>query len=529
MTLEVPAMPTVKLRFPGGRYHATPWGHHVNEGLIEWPPSPWRLLRALIASGFSGQCWDEVPPIAQRVIAKLAAVLPMYRLPQASLAHSRHYMPLGKQDETTLVFDTWAQVSDGEMLIHWPCRLDAEESLLLGTLTSTLGYLGRSESWVEAELVDCDSDKWNAMPCLDAESPRPEWEQVSLMAAIPPDKYASWYAEQLQDVERPFQNVRQTSAVRKKLAKAIEPYPTDLVDCLTKDTVWWKRHGWPQPPGSQRVLYWRLRDALEVGIPTARRVCPARRVTTILLAITTSSGNRSALPPVTRTLPQAELFHRAIVSRLGNGHRVDCPEITGKDKFNRTMEGHHVHAHTIPMDLDDDGHLDHIIIYAKMGLGPEAQRAIRALRRTWTKGGSGDLHVAVVGSGDLNMLRHLPSRLSRKIEQLLGPREGCRDWLSATPCVLPRFLKPSGKNSLHGQINAELESRKLPAAESVSVSEACTRSLRHFIRRRSRGGMPPPVDLAYGLRLHFAEPITGPLLLGYASHYGLGLFQADFD
>ena len=46
-------MPTLKLRFPGGRYHATPWGHHVNEGLIEWPPGPWRLLRALIACGFS--------------------------------------------------------------------------------------------------------------------------------------------------------------------------------------------------------------------------------------------------------------------------------------------------------------------------------------------------------------------------------------------------------------------------------------------------------------------------------------------
>ena len=28
-------MPTLRLQFPGGRYHATPWGHHVNEGLVE--------------------------------------------------------------------------------------------------------------------------------------------------------------------------------------------------------------------------------------------------------------------------------------------------------------------------------------------------------------------------------------------------------------------------------------------------------------------------------------------------------------
>src|SRR6266404_4683186 len=89
------AVPTLKLRFPGGRYHATPWGHHVNEGLIEWPPSPWRLLRALIACGFSSQGWTEIPAQAQQLLDKLAAVFPSYRLPEASAAHSRHFMPVG--------------------------------------------------------------------------------------------------------------------------------------------------------------------------------------------------------------------------------------------------------------------------------------------------------------------------------------------------------------------------------------------------------------------------------------------------
>ena len=41
---------SIAVAFPAGRFHATPWGHHVNEGLPEWPPSPWRLLRALIAT-----------------------------------------------------------------------------------------------------------------------------------------------------------------------------------------------------------------------------------------------------------------------------------------------------------------------------------------------------------------------------------------------------------------------------------------------------------------------------------------------
>ncbi len=41
----------IKLTFPAGRYHATPWGRHVNEGVAEWPPSPWRLLRGSSPSG----------------------------------------------------------------------------------------------------------------------------------------------------------------------------------------------------------------------------------------------------------------------------------------------------------------------------------------------------------------------------------------------------------------------------------------------------------------------------------------------
>ncbi|OYT71749.1 MAG: type I-U CRISPR-associated protein Cas5/Cas6, partial [Chloracidobacterium sp. CP2_5A] len=349
-------MPTVKIRFPGGRYHATPWGHHVNEGLIEWPPSPWRLLRALLACGFSSQGWTDVPPVARRLIDKLAAVLPKYHLPDASAAHSRHYMPIieGKVQKTTLVFDTWANVGADALLIHWPCELDAEETELLRTLVAALGYLGRSESWVEAELTD-ELAEWNAMPCQDGEHRGPGWEQVSLMAAIPPADYGTWQKQQAEAALAPYPlpegKKKPTAKLLKDREKAIEPYPVDLIACLTKDTAWWKGHRWSQPPGSQRVLYWRRSDALQVGVPTRRRPVPARPVTMMLLAITTPSGNPSALPPVTRTLPQAELFHRAIIGRLGNGQRVNCPELTGKDESGQPLHDHHEHAHTIPVDL----------------------------------------------------------------------------------------------------------------------------------------------------------------------------------
>lgn len=529
--LKEPAVPTLKLRFPGGRYHATPWGHHVNEGLVEWPPSPWRILRALIACGFSTQEWEVIPPIARQLINKLASVLPSYRLPEVNAAHSRHFMPYieGSRQNTTLVFDTWVNVGDGEMLIQWPCELADDEAALLSQLASALGYLGRSESWVEAELVsekqldEADSD---AFPNRTGTHPGREFEQIPLIAAIPPADYCTWQQEEAEAALAPFplpEGKKPPAKLLKERAKAIAPFPSDLLFCLTKDTAWWKQHGWSHPPGSQRVLYWRRSETLQTGMP----IRPKRLLTTpvefMLLALTTPTGNRAALPPITRTLPQSELFHRTIVGNAAKGERIDCPELTGRDAAGAPLREGHEHACTIPLDLDSDDHLDHILIYAKSGLGPIAQQAIRNSRKTWQKKGP-DLQVAVVSSGDSEMLRSLPAPLKQRIEQLLGPPEGSLIWESSTPFIPPRFLKRHGKNTLDGQIQAELHSRGLPAAEVVEVLAEKTKDLRHYIRVRKSGRVSPPVDVGYAIRLEFKTPVSGPLALGYASHFGMGLF-----
>lgn len=527
-------MPTVKLRFPGGRYHATPWGHHVNEGLIEWPPCPWRLLRALVATGFCKLAWDEVPPIARRLIDKLAAVLPLFRLPSASAAHSRHYMPIieGKTQKTTLVFDTWANVGAGELLIHWPCELDAEEAELFGELVAGLGYLGRSESWVEAQVADEQPREWNALPCQEGEHRGPGWEQVSLMAAMSPSDYAAWHKQQtdaaLAPLPLPEGKKKPNAKLLKDRAKAIEPYPLDVLSCLTKDTAWWKGHGWSQPPGSRRVLYWRPSDSLQVGVPVAPRRGEPAPVECMLLALTTPSGNRSALPHVTRTLPQAELIRRALICRAANGERIHCPSLLGKDEHGKPLQERHAHAHFLPLDLDGDQFLDHILIHAPAMLCGTAQRAVRSMRRTWTKGGVGELQVALVGHGRLEDLRKLPPPLQGTLCEILGPSEGAQSWISSSPFVPPRFLKSRGRNTLEGQIQDELASRGLPSADSIEVLRwnETLHTLRHFVRVRQRGGSPPPMDLAFALRLRFQTSIQGPLTLGYGSHFGLGIFRA---
>ena len=249
---------------------------------------------------------------------------------------------------------------------------------------------------------------------------------------------------------------------------------------------------------------------------------------TLLMALSTQSGNKSELPAIERTLPLAERFHREIVGRAGRGKRVNCPELTGQDEHGQHLRGRHQHAHILPLDLDHDGHLDHVLIHAAMGLGVTAQTAIRTMKQSSSQGGATDLRVALVGRGDLNSLHALPGSFRTATQKLLSPIDACQTWISVTPFVAPRYLKRSGKNNLAGQVNAELASRGLPKATEVEILpwDSDNVNLRHFVRVRSRDKLPPPSDTGYALRLQLAKPITGPLTLGYASHFGIGLFQA---
>ena len=545
-------MPTLIFQFPGRRYHATPWGHHVNEGLIEWPPSPWHLLRALLSVGYTALNWPDgsPPPEARSLIEALAKVLPSYHLPAAAGAHSRHYMPLGVLDKgrekTTLVFDTWAQVDRGELAVTWDVALAEAELALLDELVQRLGYLGRSESWTVGHLARPDEvpngapDAW--FPDDGRSSPGPGWEQVPLLAPVVPGNYESWRNAALATVMANLESNAATTGkkpTKKQREQATAPYPPDLIACLQTQTNWLRGHGWSQPPGSRRVLYWRRSDALEAGAPIPRhRVLATPPVEAVLLSMATGSGNDHALPPVARTLPLAEALHKQLghaLKYLDLGH---SPVLSGCDEQQRPLAGKHEHAHILPLDLDGDDHLDHFLIWAAMGLDAVAQAAIRAVRRTFTKGGIGPLRLALAGTGSLADFGNSPGVYGSALQVLQGGPAGAKEWISLTPFVAPRHLKQRGTHSLEGQVCAELAARGLPAPGAIRIidprgeGKTGNRALchRHFVRSR-RNGPTPPVDCGFTMLLHFEVPIhpARPLALGYGCHFGLGLFVADSD
>ena len=211
----------------------------------------------------------------------------------------------------------------------------------------------------------------DAYPHIDGHNPGPGWEHVSTMAADKPHTYDAWREAAVEDalaaLPLPDGKKNPPKTLLKKRDKAVEPYPQDLVDCLQRDTVWWKGHRWSQPPGSRRVIYWRRADALQVSVPQQPIRPKAKPVTAMLLALSTRSGNPSTLPHISRTLPQAELFHAAVVGRAGRGLRMSCPELTGRDERGQPLKHGHRHAHILPLDLDRDQHIDHLVVLCQHG------------------------------------------------------------------------------------------------------------------------------------------------------------------
>ncbi|MDG2014103.1 MAG: type I-U CRISPR-associated protein Csb2 [Pirellulaceae bacterium] len=237
-----------------------------------------------------------------------------------------------------------------------------------------------------------------------------------------------------------------------------------------------------------------------------------------------SPGGKTGLPPVECTLPQAEQLHRQIIGKAANGRRIVCPELIGCDGDGKPLEGPHRHTHVLPVDLDGDRYLDHVLIYAPMGLGEVAQQAIRSVRHTLSNPHGETLGISVIAFGDLQQLM-CRTQTARAAFGGLASQDGkTTRWISLTPFVPPRYAKKSGKNSVVGQIKAELSSRGLPAALDIEILPEDSLRMRRFKRIRRQGSKPPPVDVGYAIDLSLTESIHGPLCLGYASHFGLGLF-----
>jgi CRISPR-associated protein Csb2 len=512
-------MIALRIRFIAGRYHATPWGRHVNEGAVEWPPAPWRILRALIAT-WHRKFAKEIPALSVRSLIERLTDLPVFHLPKAALGHTRHFMPqknpLGA--DKTKVFDAFVSIhpNDG-LIVAWPhVALTPEEQEVLASLIPGLGYLGRAESWVIAEVLDQWDGDINCRPIEAGASV--EGERVLVLSAMSPDSFVAWKT----GFEAEAVGVAGVAGIAGKKKKASpSPVPHDLWSALHAETSDLQKQGWSAPPGGRWVTYVRPDDAFRVTYQRKPKI-EQIRPTVARFAL---SG--SVLPRLTATVFIGERMRQALMakSRGLNGSEHALTIFSGKRADGVPLDDDHAHGFYLPSDENADGRIDHVTVYATQGFDKNAQQALGAVKKLWGSGGH-DIHAMLIGLGQPQDYGGLDLRNGQSPVLARSRR-----WRSSTPYVLTRHPKKNGKDSPIEQVKCELRRRGFSQLETIQPlihTAIGGKKVRWLEFRRVRNGGGRLADTrGFGFTMVFTEPVQGPLALGYACHFGLGLFVPE--
>lgn len=470
-------MTTIELRFPAHRFHATPWGRHVNEGVVEWPPSPYRLIRSLY------DAWKRKhPELPEATVAEvfeaLAAEPPCFALPQATTSHTRNYLNSNTLDPTdkSLIFDAFVAVSPRDACyLTWPhLELSVAQRETLERLLRSLNYVGRSESWVEARLFEGEIEP--SIRCEPLVESDLNGEAIPVACVTPRTEYRE---------QRPW------------------------LDAIAYSTAEFLKDRRSLPPAMRTVQYVRPPEALMVRVSR-----PLRRhvgAQAVLLGL-----DAPVLPLVTATIELAE----QIRVRLMGIHKVLVGDATKvSPKFSgKTAEGaprsDHQHVFILPLG-NERGRIDRVLIYTRSagGFDSDELRAILRVRSLYQSGSEDGIRAVATwrGRSDDGSVRPHVSRV-----------------VSTTPFVAPRhWRKGRGpfEEFLKGEVRRECRNHQLPEPLAVELLPKSP-GLFEWVefRRNRKDDAPRP---GYGFRLAFSEDVSVPFSLGYGCHYGLGQFSAE--
>jgi len=236
-------------------------------------------------------------------------------------------------------------------------------------------------------------------------------------------------------------------------------------------------------------------------------------------------------PDVTAALPFAEQVRRALIrNRVDTSH---SEVITGKHKDGTPLDGHE-HAHYFPTDEDHDGRIDHITIYAARGFDEADLEALGSLRTIFRSGNRPEVKMVLTGLGgqELFSLEAAGDACALSDSEVSIFAEAKR-WRSVTPFSLPRFPNRGGgkpprpRDLPEGQLIRELNNRGLPEPVSIKRIDGYQvegRPLVRWLEFHTTTYNGTKGNGLAGFEIEFAEPVRGPIALGFACHFGLGLF-----
>ncbi len=484
---------TISIQFPWGRFHATPWERSANEADPEWPPSPWRLLRALYAT-WKDRCPDLDSAVVSEVLSALAAP-PSFCLPEHRLGHTRHYLPdttkrTGTDGSTDKVLDAFVVLPRDEAVsLHWAdVTLAPAAANALDQLLDRLSYLGRTESLCEAA-----------------------------RSATPP---------------RPLISPADATTTAPTVAVLLADEPLDAAK-LVASTASLRRAGHLEPPGSRRVRY------PLIGETTPRAPRPvARNRPTVAVFGATPSGGTGALPMATATLGMCELLRRTAQAKFGalNGGQ-SSPTLSGHDAASSPRGDQHQHAHFLALPTAGGRFVDRFAVWSPEGLGMQEVDALVVTRSLLLRGrgdaeGARDLRpvdLALEALGDLGVLEH----------RWTGPS---KTWYSHTPFVTMRHVSAALRRRSEGaedvflafleaEVRREANLRGWTVERIAPTGPPSVGRWLDYRRHRAFKGIDrrATAPRGAGFAITFSEKVTGPVVLGSLSHLGLGLFVSHLE
>ena len=340
----------LSFQFLAGRYHSTPWGMHVNEGVPEWPPSPWRILRAIIAT------WKLKVDAEEKDVRKLLLSLlepPVFYLPPATVGHTRHYMPCDKVDKKnwhaskTLIFDTFVAVSrESPVITVWEnVSLNDRSLKLIEQIAENISYLGRVESWCKAEVIK-EGKLFNILKELDNYSASKPLTEEGVLSS----------SEEIVNVLCADDGIDPKISLDELDRKGESKHPL-----LIRTSVLRTQIKNLNPPMSRWVQYTRSIDCFEPSKVSYAAGREEKKVNVVRFLL-----DSNALPPVTESLKIADIARSTAISTYGKG-RKKTSILSGKDDDGNPLLSN-MHTFYLPSDEDRDGKLDHLTLYAPGGL-----------------------------------------------------------------------------------------------------------------------------------------------------------------
>lgn len=499
----------LKQTFPLGRFHATPWRvNPFDDPYGEWPPSPWRLVRGVVARWY--QWWREDPeradgwldPLIEALCASSYAFhLPLHTKRGAPL---RQYFPVEfgwnpkekkkaavRSYSTSLAQDNYHCLPVGSNgAVWWFLESDLWTEELAGALNECLKrmtYFGRAEAFTRIAIEKDCAD----VPALNCSLM--EWRMGGTVPVLVPERTAT-----REDIER----------------------VTDDAEAVKRSV----------PPGG-RLLY-----ATRPGSPPVREVGIPRKTCHETNLIQFAIGWN--VPPEARAIVRLTAKFRGAVlkemlrkltgdpqiswSKAPFHAREAVAEMAGKDARGKPLNGH---RHTEYLVWCEDGEPVRLVAWRNGRPFDENEREalLKAADRQFSWAAAGN-------RADVWKVCLVP--LDRAVPSPPGfDGATAAAWESATPYVPPRHHlrggKPRLRESIEHQIRRELSLRGFANVQAVMIEPVRNPEwvAVHLPRRQRRGTVFVGDRRGYWLRLRFPAPVRGPIRLGHSSSFGLGLFR----